>query len=67
MNYQSVSEVKAYFGVSSDEELAKKLAELNILRVGSRQTVYLWNGTVPKYVQTALELHKLKSDLQATA
>lgn len=69
MNYSSVDELKSYFSVQSDEDLAKKLAELGLLRKGARQTVYLWNGQVPQNIQNAIELMAIKSQLskQATA
>ena len=54
MDFSSVASLKQYFDADSDQKLAEALANIGVLRTGSRQTVYLWGGNVPQYVQDAL-------------
>ncbi len=65
MDFSSVASLKQYFDADSDQKLAEALANIGVLRTGSRQTVYLWGGNVPQYVQDALELRQYRmSDKQ---
>ena len=65
MDFSSVASLKQYFDAESDQKLAEALANIGVLRTGSRQTVYLWCGNVPQYVQDALELRQYRmSDKQ---
>lgn len=68
MDFSSVPLIKEHLNVESDSDLAKALAELGILRTGSRQTIYLWGGVVPQHIQDALELrqYRLESSQSAT-
>lgn len=60
MNFSSVASLKQYFNADSDQKLAEALAGIGVLRTGSRQTVYLWGGNVPQYIQDALELRQYR-------
>lgn len=65
MDISSVPLLKQHLNVESDTELAKALADLGILRTGTRQTIYLWGGLVPQYVQDAIELRQYRASSES--
>jgi hypothetical protein len=56
MQFSTVQELHEYFATTSDSELAAKLKELGILRIGTRQAIFHWKGVVPKYISNELKL-----------